>query len=92
MPFMQNSVEIASQSNSPQHVAPQSGWHSLILPVWLFVIGHRPLAFLAGQTLLSLAPLADLLGYEHLANTAHRMNEPDGALPLEKWLADRTQS
>ena len=91
MPLSQTGVESTSQPML-HHAASQNGWHSLILPVWLFVIGHRPLAFLVGQALFGLAPLAALLGDQHVANAAHRLSEPNGAQSLEKWLADRLQS
>lgn len=50
----------------------------MVLPAVLFVAGHRPLAFVFGQALLILQPMAALLGSDGLASWAHLLSHPGG--------------
>ncbi|MCY4081343.1 MAG: hypothetical protein OXF54_13960 [Caldilineaceae bacterium] len=57
------------------------------MPAVLFVAGHRPLAFVFGQALLILQPLAALLGSDGLASWAHLLSHPGGPAALSDRLA-----
>ncbi len=59
----------------------------MVLPAVLFVAGHRPLAFVFGQALLILQPLAALLGSDGLASWAHLLSHPGGPAALSDRLA-----
>ncbi len=59
----------------------------MVLPALLFVAGHRPLAFLLGQTLLVMQPLAALLGLDHLGLWGHLLSQPDVPSNLTARLA-----
>lgn len=59
----------------------------MVLPALLFLDGHRPLAFLLGQTLLLIQPLAALLGLDRLGPWAELLSEPDGPSSLTARLA-----
>ncbi len=47
-------------------------------PALLFLAGHRPLAFAAGQFLHALTPLADLLDINECSELASLLSHPDG--------------
>ena len=61
----------------------------MVMPALLFVAGHRPLAFVLGQTLLVLQPLAALLGAEGLRLWGELLSQPDGLGTLTERLAGR---
>jgi hypothetical protein len=48
----------------------------LTTPLYLFIAGHRPLAFYAGQLLHLLAPLALLGGWEGVNRWAELLSAP----------------
>ncbi len=59
----------------------------MVLPALLFVAGHRPLAFLLGQTLLIVQPLAALLGLDHLGPWGQLLSQPEMPAKLTARLA-----
>lgn len=59
----------------------------MVLPVLLFVAGHRPLAFLLGQALLIMQPLAALLGLDRLGPWGQMLSRPDVPSNLTARLA-----
>lgn len=59
----------------------------MVLPALLFLAGNRPLAFLIGQTLLTLQPLAALLGLDRLGPWAELLSHPEGPSDLTARLA-----
>jgi hypothetical protein len=59
----------------------------LTAPALLWLAGHRPLAFVAGQTLHGLAPLGLLLGWEGVTHWATLLSAPDAAQRLTAALA-----
>ncbi len=60
----------------------------LTLPCLLFVVSHRPCAFVVGQLLYVLAPLAAILGQPVWQDWAALLSQPNGAAWLEQRLAD----
>lgn len=58
----------------------------LALPALLFVAGHRPLAFAAGQTLAVAAPVAALLDVTAVSEWATLLSAPEGADALHAAL------
>ena len=62
----------------------------LTLPCLLFVVSHRPCAFVAGQLLYLLAPLAAIVGQSTWQDWAALLSQPDGVVWLEKQLAAAT--
>jgi hypothetical protein len=60
----------------------------LATPLLLFVAGHRPLAFLAGQALYVTAPLGLLLGWDEITSWAELLSAPDAAQQLEAALGE----
>lgn len=61
----------------------------LVAPALLFLAGHRPLAFAAGQLLALAAPLAAVLGQTQLMPWAHLLSTPDGVDSLQTVLSGR---
>lgn len=59
----------------------------LASPALLFVAGHRPLAFAAGQLLALAAPLAAVLGAPHVMEWAYTLSTPEGVDSLQTALA-----
>lgn len=59
----------------------------LAMPLLLFLVGHRPLAFFTGQMLYVAAPLGALLGWENLDGWATLLSAPDATRRLESALA-----
>jgi hypothetical protein len=51
----------------------------LIAPALLLIAGHRPLAFIAGQTLHLAAPMAAILGFDGWSDWAQVLSDPQGA-------------
>lgn len=64
------------------------GERGLGLGALLFVAGHQPVAFLAGQALLLLAPLGVLWGSNALTEWARLLSDPDGGRLLHRSLLD----
>ena len=58
----------------------------LTLPCLLFVVSHRPCAFVAGQLLYLLAPLAAIVGQSAWQDWAALFSQPDGVAWLEERL------
>ncbi len=58
----------------------------MVLPVLCFVVGHRPLAFVTGQLLYLVAPLAALLGQPICSEWAALLSHPQGATLVEEHL------
>ena len=58
----------------------------MMLPILLFVTGHRPLAFVVGQLLHLVTPLALFVSQESIEEWAHLLSTPDGAVWLERSL------
>ncbi len=63
------------------------GRRQMVMPALLFLAGHRPLAFVLGQTILVLQPLAALLGANGLAAWGELLSEPSGPSALTARLA-----
>lgn len=61
----------------------------LILPCVLFVASHRPFAFVVGQLLYMVGPLAVILGWQVWQDWAAVLSEADGAAWLEQALTER---
>lgn len=55
---------------------PPSARRDLDTPMRLLLESHRPLAFVAGQALYLLAPLATLLGERSVETWAARLSAP----------------
>lgn len=71
-------------------LAPGLAWlvrGRLALPVLLLLASHRPLAFVAGQSLFLLSPLDILLPAARLTKWAQLLSHPEGAQVLEQMLA-----
>jgi hypothetical protein len=64
----------------------------LAAPALLFVAGHRPLAFVAGQLLAVAAPLAAVLGQTRVMDWAHLLSTPEGVDGLQAALAAECRS
>ncbi|MFN8488543.1 MAG: hypothetical protein U0350_13165 [Caldilineaceae bacterium] len=62
--------------------------YNLALPCLLFVVSHRPCAFLTGQLLYVVAPLAALLGFSACQEWAALLSQPEGVLWLEQALTN----
>ena len=58
----------------------------LLAPALLYAAGHRPVAFVAGQSLALAAPLAALLGVEAVGDWANLLSDPAGPSELETAL------
>lgn len=56
------------------------------LPLLLFLVGHRPLAFVTGQFLYVVAPVAGLLGNFEISSWAALLSHPRGPWALEYLL------
>ena len=63
------------------------GQRQMVMPALLFLVGHRPLAFVLGQTLLVLQPLAALLGANGPAIWGELLSQPTGPSTLTARLA-----
>ncbi|MBV7331934.1 hypothetical protein KFU94_27630 [Chloroflexi bacterium TSY] len=61
----------------------------MLLPLLLFVAGHRPCTFLAGQTLHLFSPMAALLGLAECREWAELLSHPGGSELLEAYLESR---
>jgi hypothetical protein len=62
----------------------------LLTPALLLLAGHKPLAFVAGQVLYGLAPIAALLGAQSLQAWAALLSAPDGPAQLQRALEHAT--
>lgn len=58
----------------------------LAAPALLYLVGHRPLAFAAGQLLALAAPLAAVLGLRRTMTWAHLLSTPEGVDSLQAAL------
>lgn len=58
----------------------------MLLPLFLFVVGHRPCAFLIGQILHLFAPMADLLELPECSDWAELLSHQGGSKLLEAYL------
>ncbi len=65
-----------------------AGRSRLALPTLLFVAGHAPLAFAAGQLAHLASPLAALLGSQTLPAWATLLSDPHGIALLQQALED----
>ncbi len=63
----------------------------LSLPLLLWLAGHRPLAFFAGQTLLAVTPIAALLGWPQAGAWAGLLSEPDALSRMQRVLERHAQ-
>lgn len=63
----------------------------LATPLLLWMAGHRPLAFFAGQALYLAAPLAVLLGWRDAGAWAGLLSAPDAMRALEAALQARAR-
>ncbi len=79
MPNLEQAAQTLAESN-------------LALPCLLFVVSHRPCAFMTGQLLYMLAPLAALLGFSACQAWAALLSQPDGAQQLAQALAKVAQA
>lgn len=50
----------------------------LTAPALLYLAGHRPLAFVAGQMLHIAAPIGGMLGFDALDSWATLLSDPQG--------------
>lgn len=60
----------------------------MVLPAALFLAGHRPMAFIIGQMLLVLQPLAALLGGTEIGAWGRLLSHPAGPAALGDRLAE----
>lgn len=74
-PAMRRTIEMLAQ-------------RKMLAPVLLYVTGHRPLLFFAGQGLALAAPLAGLLGSSTLDEWADLLIHPDGPVVLHDALTE----
>ena len=58
----------------------------LALPLLLFLVGHRPLAFITGQFLHLCVPGSALLGWPQIEQWASLLSHPNGPQVLEQEL------
>ena len=63
----------------------------MVMPALLFLAGHRPLAFVLGQTLLVLQPLAALLGADGPRAWGELLSQPAALDILTERLARLSQ-
>ncbi len=63
----------------------------MLAPVLLYLAGHRPLLFFAGQGVALVAPLAAMLGADVLDEWAALLTHPDGPAVLYDALAAAEQ-
>lgn len=61
----------------------------LTTPLLLMMASHRPLAFIAGQLLLTLVPLCLLLGWDEAGDWATLLSAPDAGQLLTTLIATR---
>ena len=80
-------VERARSKNAVDEAVEAVRRRQMILPALLFLAGHRPLAFLLGQMLLVLHPLAALLGADGLHVWGELFSQPTGPSALTARLA-----
>lgn len=63
----------------------------MLAPALLFLAGHQPLLFFAGQGLALAAPLASMLGAGAIDDWAALLTHPDGPVMLHDALAEAEQ-
>jgi len=71
---------------SADHLLRAIAQREMALPVLCFIAGHRPLAFVTGQLLYLVAPLAALLDQPICSEWAALLSHPQGARLLEEHL------
>ena len=74
-----------------RHTIETLAQRRMIAPALLYLSGHRPLLFFAGQGLALAAPLAGLLGSSTLDDWADLLSHPDGPVVLHDALAEAEQ-
>ncbi|MCB0045685.1 MAG: hypothetical protein H6642_17315 [Caldilineaceae bacterium] len=62
--------------------------HELVTPAALFLIGHRPLAFTAGQCCYLLAPAATLLGVSGIRAWGEVLSDPAQTACLADYMTE----
>jgi hypothetical protein len=72
MPNMPNDMP-----NSLELLASTVHRRQLTTPLLLLLASHRPLTFVSGQLLYTLAPLGSLLGWESVSQWAALLSAPD---------------
>lgn len=65
-------------------------WHMADAAL-LFLAGHRSLAFVAGQGLHLLSPIAMLAGFEEVDKFASLLTERNGLAQLERQLKQKSK-
>ena len=73
---------------TPHHTADMLARHEMLTPALLLLAGHRPLAFVVGQLLYGLAPVAALFGLAGCQDWARLLSDPHGAAQLQQALED----
>lgn len=69
-------------------IIAQLAQRRLALPVLLFLTAHRSWRFIAGQALLTAAPLAGLIGLGTVDAWAAILNDPDAFAALQQSLEE----
>ena len=91
LPMPASAKPAAPPTPSAAHIAPLAaalGRRGLAAPALLYLAGHRPLAFAAGQLLALAAPLAAVLGLRQTMDWAHLLSTPEGVDRLQAALAE----
>lgn len=78
--------EIELLTPAIQATIKASEHRGLILPLLLFLAGHRPLAFVVGQLLHLSSPGAAVMGWSAVAQWAELLSHPNGPSRLEERL------
>lgn len=82
---------LMSPSQALERLIAQTQRWRLSLPLLLFLDAHRPLRFLAGQTLVAAAPMASLLGFDELNAWAAVLDDEEALLQLRQTLETAIQ-
>ena len=91
LPMPVSAKPAAPPTSSAALVAPLAAAldrRGLAAPALLYLAGHRPLAFAAGQLLALAAPLAAVLGLPHTMEWARLLSTPEGVHSLQAALAE----
>lgn len=81
-----------AEANSVAAMAGAIKRRRLATPALLFLVGHRPLAFAAGQILYALQPVADLMGVDAIGDLAAALSDPQRTAHFEESLASCTNT
>ena len=76
---MPTTVPTAQLPASMQATIDSLAHRQLIAPALLLIAGHRPLAFVAGQTLHLAAPMGAMLGFDGWTEWARVLSDPQSA-------------